>query len=513
MPIKINTKLKKWINSENSWLFFFFFLVFLIRLPVVNVSVLDWDESVYWTIAQDIANGGVPYKTSWDHKGPFLFFIFVPVIYFFDNSIIALRIFTTLYLILSMYFLFLVARKLFHNFVSLIPPLIYGLFFIIPNFQGFSSNGELFMMLPVILSIYFYLEFKRKESVLPLFFSGSFASIAFFIKGTSIFSFIVIPIFLLYKSLGYKSGSLKPFVKKVVYFSLGFSTPFLLLNIYFLANRALYDFYYAFFIANSRYVKIITAKQGLINSYRFIHKTVLINYEIITLISLASSIYLIIKLIKSRLSSEQKNKIYFFLILSILSAVGVLCGKRMYPHYYLQMALPLSFLIALAISELKLNQTNIKIIMILVLLIYAVQSPLQKVLSYRDKVNLKKSDQYRSDQIESFELAKYIKSKTTDNEKILVLGGQPIVYFLSERKSPIKIFWWNDNQLITLRKSTNFEGTLPQALNINKPAYIIYYDGKDGRQRLRFDYFGKFINHNYSFEKRISNYKLYRINQ
>ncbi|HET7289880.1 MAG TPA: hypothetical protein VFJ67_05520, partial [Thermodesulfobacteriota bacterium] len=96
-------------DSPGIWLFLIMLLILALRLPTTHVSVIDWDESVYFTIAQDITNGGVPYKTAWDTKGPLLFFIFVPVILLFDENIAALRVFTTAYLLLSMFFLYLLA--------------------------------------------------------------------------------------------------------------------------------------------------------------------------------------------------------------------------------------------------------------------------------------------------------------------------------------------------------------------------------------------------------------------
>ena len=51
-------------------------LIFLLRLPSSFNVVIDWDESVYFIVAQDILDGGLPYKTSWDHKGPILYFLF-----------------------------------------------------------------------------------------------------------------------------------------------------------------------------------------------------------------------------------------------------------------------------------------------------------------------------------------------------------------------------------------------------------------------------------------------------
>ncbi len=504
--------LRNWSDKEAFWLLFFLLLIFLIRLPVLNVSVLDWDESMYWTIAQDIADGGVPYKTTWDNKGPFLFFVFVPVISLFDNSIPALRIFTTLYLLMSIYYLFILSISLIPGFGSLIAPLIFGLFFVIPNFQGFASNGELFMMLPIILALLMFIEYKSKRSLIFLFLSGLFSSLAFFTKGTATFSVMVIPIMFIYSFIVEESYDLKSFIKKLVLYTLGFLIPFLILNIYFWFNNSLSDFYYAVFTANSKYVQLISFPDGIFNAYEFIYKTIFINYEILTLLGIASALYLLITFIRGKYLKKEASTLFFLFVISILSVFGIVLGKRMYPHYYLQMALPYSLLIAYAIFRLKLERKHLKTIFIVVLVVYTVQSPLQKVLSYKDKVDLRQTNQYRPDHIESHEIAKYIRDMTSRDEKILVLGGQPIIYFLSERKSPIKVFWWNDNHLETIKRITNFEDSFLSALQKDKPTYVIYYNGEDPKQRLRFDYFGEFVNEYYWFETTIGRYRLFKLN-
>ena len=51
-----------------------FIIIFGFRLPFAPLTVIDWDETAYWTIAQDIAKGGMLYQTTWDIKGPLLYF-------------------------------------------------------------------------------------------------------------------------------------------------------------------------------------------------------------------------------------------------------------------------------------------------------------------------------------------------------------------------------------------------------------------------------------------------------
>ena len=52
--------------------------IFALRLPSSAKAMLGWDESIYFYVAQDMVDGGVPYKTAFDNKGPILFFALTP---------------------------------------------------------------------------------------------------------------------------------------------------------------------------------------------------------------------------------------------------------------------------------------------------------------------------------------------------------------------------------------------------------------------------------------------------
>lgn len=141
-------------------------LIFLLRLPHSTQAVIDWDEGVHFTMTADWLRGGIPYLTAWDHKPPGLYLILAPVIYLFGANLIALRIFTTLYLLLSMVVLYQLSRKIWGRNIAVLPPLFYGLLFSGKDFGGLASNGELFMMLPVLiafLAAFIYLESRKNR--------------------------------------------------------------------------------------------------------------------------------------------------------------------------------------------------------------------------------------------------------------------------------------------------------------------------------------------------------------
>lgn len=482
-------------------------LIFVLRLPISHVSVIDWDESIYFTIAQDITNGGVPYQTSWDTKGPFLFFVFVPVILLFDESIAALRVFTTAYLLLSMFFLYLLARKFFQGFTTLIPPLIYGLFFITPGLGGYASNGELFMLLPVILALLCYVDYEKKKGLLFLFASGLFSAAAFFTKGTAIFSVLVIPLFIVYRNIVHGTPDLKSFFKEAACYSFGVFSIVLALTLYFMIHGAVHDFYYTYFIVNGLYAGAVPLTDALVDLMYFLYGMVVWSRDFTTLLTAASIIIILIQLIRNKLGEGERRALFFILAIAFLSLVGVFWGRRMYPHYYLQMGLSYSLLIALGISKLELDRRYIQAVIVIITAVFLIEYPITQTIQH-----IKNEDKEWFEADTSYAVADYITNNTTEHDTMLMIGGQPIIQFLSDRRAPIKDFWWPNHHEV-LFDILNLKDTVPAALDESKPDYIAFYDGKHEGQITRIRYIDEFIRENYNFEKEIGGYKLYRLKE
>ena len=54
----------------------FFVATLVTRIPVLSRSVLDWDESLYFIMAQQWRLGHLPYTTVWDNKPLGIYAIF-----------------------------------------------------------------------------------------------------------------------------------------------------------------------------------------------------------------------------------------------------------------------------------------------------------------------------------------------------------------------------------------------------------------------------------------------------
>jgi 4-amino-4-deoxy-L-arabinose transferase-like glycosyltransferase len=61
------------------------------RLPYFAVSVINWDESTFAILGQDLLDGHLPYTHLWDNKPPLVYVMFAFFIYLFGRSVTALR--------------------------------------------------------------------------------------------------------------------------------------------------------------------------------------------------------------------------------------------------------------------------------------------------------------------------------------------------------------------------------------------------------------------------------------
>ncbi len=120
----------------------------LLRLGVFKHSVLDWDESLYFIIAEQWRHGLLPYVAIWDNKPPGIYAIFVVFQMLFGDRVAAIRIATAIFAAVLAFAIFKIVLRiaggqpgqivcsLFAGFTSLLATL---------SNDGLSANTELFM--------------------------------------------------------------------------------------------------------------------------------------------------------------------------------------------------------------------------------------------------------------------------------------------------------------------------------------------------------------------------------
>ncbi len=578
------------------WLFLVFVLIFIMRLPASTQVVLDWDESVYFVVAQDIARGGELYQTVWDHKGPLLYFLFVPVIKLFGNNIVALRLFTTLYLIAAMLFVYLISTRVFATKISLIPPLIYGIFF--QNFDGLASNGELLMMLPALIAVYCFISpgihkvgqvsipaastareemaaiesrptnyllhlaslgihkvgqvsipaastareemaaiesrptnyllhlaspgiHKVGQVSIPaastarevmaaiesrptnylhrnaaLFISGVFSAMAVLVKPSALFTVAIVPAALLFTEIRQRRDW-RALITKLFWYVAGGAMVFGVTLAYFAVRGTVGEFYRAFYEFNRAYVSTISPQRGFVNLLLFLESAV--KSDVITILACISLIISLVLLIafRHRYRDTDRRAFYFILSITLLSLVGVYWGRNMFPHYYLQMGFPFALSIGFALSLLKIDEKYLNVIIPAAIIVALVISDVPRnVKAFMVNYRMHENDVH-------YRVANYITADTTAQDKIFILGGQPIIYFLANRAAPTPYFFWLYHTELWLDILRIEESTL-NAFSTQPPKYIIHRSHSWNPAHLL-----EFMRDRYYAEKVFADYTVY----
>lgn len=128
--------------------------VVLPRMLVAQVSVIDWDESIFALVAQQWVEGHVPYATAFDHKPIGLYGVFALFFLVFGDTILAMRLIPIVFVAATA---LLIARLVEAQFgrdrlSAGAAAAIYGLLTLANG--GLATNTELLINFFIVLAIY-----------------------------------------------------------------------------------------------------------------------------------------------------------------------------------------------------------------------------------------------------------------------------------------------------------------------------------------------------------------------
>lgn len=168
----------------------FFAATLLSRIPTFSQSVLDWDESLYFLMAEQWRHGHLPYTTIWDNKPIGIYAIFAAAQMAFGDRIAAIRLAMVLCVSVLAFAVFRITQALTNDDAA---GLVAGAALSLCSLSndGLSSNTELFMACFTALAVWVSLTTERA------FLVGLLLGAAFMIKYVSIFETPAIFVFYL----------------------------------------------------------------------------------------------------------------------------------------------------------------------------------------------------------------------------------------------------------------------------------------------------------------------------
>ena len=367
--IKEHPEIRKEAVRRKAWTLVAILLFSAASFIVVsNSNSFPWkngetlaDSSVFLTIGKQMEAGAIPYKDTFDHKGPLLYFINYWGMLISESK--GIFIFEFLAIFITLWFMYKIIRlKVNSQPASIILAAITFTPFLSIYASDCGNLTEQYAMPFIAGSIYVFLKYflKGKVSSFNILAVGVSFACVLMLRINMVSIWAVFCLAILIKNLVKKE--FKELGKNICLFILGALLVLIPILCYFFSNDAFTDFIDTYIKFNLSYSKA-DALPILSVMTHFVNNVVIIFSLIIT-------IYYIFK----GTDKKEKNlfKLYAFVFLILL--LSACMSGRLYPHYGMILTPIGAFPIAVLYKKLKQPNTNFNIGIILILLLAAFTS-------------------------------------------------------------------------------------------------------------------------------------------
>ncbi|MBU4484608.1 glycosyltransferase family 39 protein [bacterium] len=506
----------------------------ILRIPSYIYPILDIDESQFAVFANTLLDGGSPYIDTVDTKPLFVYYFFTVIFWIFGkNNMIAIHFFTAIWVGVTALFCFRIGKHLYNERSGLLAALFYVIFTTtyIPKF--ISTNIVILMMLPLTVSIFYFLKWEEDHSKKwLLFLSGIFLMIGALFKYQGGMNLFVIAFYLLiFRPLFLRKTLNKP---KIWAFSIFFSGAIVMYLIYLLHLHlmgVLDDYYFWSIKGSMAYIDagktvIDVLRKFFVRSSTFIVSTFLIwFFGVREILRLFKNIFISVD------RTKEQTAIYVLFFWFLFSIYPVTIGGRYYGHYFIQLLPALCilasyqvdrFLIKLPVMKPKAMQWAYVMFMLGILLpsvaFFGARMIKNQIYSWVGEDN---PDDYRP-------VARYIMEKTSVDDHIFVWGFATPIYFYADRKPASRFTWcdWVTGRIAGSKFSSDPKYTtsnwategawrmLFDDFNKNKPVYFVdtaiaKRHGYENYLIEKFPYLQEYVDQHYEYEANMDGMDIY----
>ncbi len=315
------------------------------RLPSILHNYPIDDESVYAVVAGEMVDGGRPYIDAIERKPPLLFWTYAAVFKTFGKyNWTALHLVALAWTTLTMVGLFVAASSLFDRRAGLAAALLYGIFQPWAILKNHALNGELLMNLPIAWAYAIAFQRSGRKSRPELLMAGALLALAFLHKQPAAIAALPLGIYLIlpaYRSArGLNRGQA---ISHASMMSAGFVATLALCAFVLWKEQILRDAIY--WSIGDHAPRQFFWQRGLGMTLAFI----------------VCCLPLLIGAGMARdfaiWEGRHAERTVLLLLIGV-SILGTVAGTRFYPHYYIQLILPLTLFAAPSVAKILSGETE-----------------------------------------------------------------------------------------------------------------------------------------------------------
>lgn len=400
-----------------------------LRLPGIGVP-LDRDEGVFGYMGQLILDGGLPYRDAVDHKPPVSFYINALALCFVPPTERGIHAFLLIYNFLTLVCIFFLGKVYFRSVsTGLWCAFAYGVFSASPAIQGFTASTEMWLLLPLALSLLLAVTGVRRRSALLLVLSGAAGAAACWTKPTAFTSVLFTFLYVARESFrGRHDTGVSP-ARPLLSWVLGGLAFSALPALYFYLCGIWSEFVYWSFLHNLSYA----ARNPLGESLAVVraHGWEIVRGDFLILgAGVAAGVHAL---------ARRRGEGWFLLGFLLLSLLGTIPGFA-YRHYFAQLAPAAAVAggcgLASAVQACRTARGRLAATVACGFL--AVLVPVIVNRHYFLEKEPGRISRYYfgfSPFPESRSLAEYVAQTTAADDRVLVIGSEPQILFYARRRS------------------------------------------------------------------------------
>ncbi len=414
-------------NKENFIVILFMAIIsffFMLKSPLhpwIGGNT-DTDSGVFKTVALMMEKGYMPYKDSFDHKGPLLY-----ILNWIGNKISSYRgicVIEFLFMIGTFFVIYKISR-LKCNINSSILVTMFSISLLFQYFQGGNLTEE-YAMIFIAIAQYIFLDYLMNQKVtrIRLLISGFAFGAVLFLRANMVSVWIVFSLFILVQTAVDKNWNIV--VHFILWFMGGMCIIVVPILLWLAMRHSLSAFWESYIIFNKVYVSVeggrafFDAKWNVYLS--FFNTTTFI-------ISFCTVVYM------CRIRDKAINIVYMIYMLITLLLI-CLSGRRSY-HYGMILIPAFSYPMAALFGEIEeIEFSKIARIISIIIKVYLLANLILpdwlSVISSAPEIYESRAEEHKS------ELAVTVSSIVIDNtdidDAISVYGNWDLIYILSDRK-------------------------------------------------------------------------------
>ena len=466
MKIINNRRIKGYMKTLEQGLFFLGLSIFYCFQSPLNPwegADVTKDSGVFQYVAYTMHKGMIPYRDTFDHKGPLLY-----IINWLGQCILSYRgvwFIEVLFLTVTFGILYKIARLFAGQVYSYVTVVICSSLLFVYFDQG--NFAEEYALPFIAAALYIFLDyfFNEKITIYRLIVCGGSFGCVLLLRPNMIAVWVVFCVAVLIKEA--KKDEWKNLMKFLFYFILGLSITIAPIMIWLAVNGAIKDFWFDYFTFNTLYS---SSNAGSATWSARIRATIIfMNNYLFLISSCVIGFFLLFR-------KNAMNWTYAVCILCNLFFITI--SGRAYGHYgmiliplYIYPIASLERIFMLLVDNKEHSRMVVYLVASVILIACALPDILLSLYGISTKYDNRNVEQYSET---TQHIVQLIRERTNENEYITVYGNWDFIYTASERLSASKYsYQFPISEILPVIKNEYFE-----ELAETMPCIVVIESGK-----------------------------------